>query len=156
MRNLEQRIETIKKRLENGGMEKAAVNHMLKDIREIRVHEWQMEIRFDSMKMMELSSDNTDEDYGISEFLDYPFGPETERGRYLDRRRIVEKLKEEPGTTARKLAGEMGRSVYMVRNRMEELIKGGYIRFQGRGGHGVWEVLKELPCKEESIRAGGL
>lgn len=156
MRNLEQRIETIKKRLENGGMEKAAVNHMLKDIREIRVHEWQMEIRFDPMKMMELSSDNTDEDYGISEFLDYPFGPETERGRYLDRRRIVEKLKVEPGTTARKLAGEMGRSVYMVRNRMEELIKGGYIRFQGRGGHGVWEVLKELPCKEESIRAGGL
>ncbi len=75
-------------------MEKAAVNHMLKDIREIRVHEWQMEIRFDSMKMMELSSDNTDEDYGISEFLDYPFGPETERGRYLDRRRIVEKPEE--------------------------------------------------------------
>ena len=74
MRNLEQRIETIKKRLENGGMEKAAVNHMLKDIREIRVHEWQMEIRFDPMKMMELSSDNTDEDYGISEFLDYPLG----------------------------------------------------------------------------------
>ncbi len=156
IRNLEQRIETIKNRLENGGMEKAIVNHMLKDIREIRVHEWQLEIRFDPMKMTEMSSDNTDADYGISAWLDYPFGPETERGRYLDRRRIVEKLKGEPNTTARKLAGEMGRSVYMVRNRMEELIKGGYIRFQGRGGHGVWEVRKELPCKEESIRAGGL
>lgn len=156
IRNLEQRIETIKNRLENGGIEKAAVNRMLEDIREIRVHEWQVEIRFDPMKMMGMSSGNTDADDRISEWLDYPFGPETEKGRYLDRRRIMEKLMEEPGTTARKLAGEMGRSVYMVRNRMEELVKGGYIRFQGRGGHGVWEVLKELPCKEESIRAGGL
>lgn len=162
--NPEQRLETIRNRLESGGLEKAMVNCMLKNIREIRVHEWQLEIRFDPAKVTGLSFHKTDGDFGNREWLseeftiwaDYPFRPETEKGRYLDRRRIVERLKEEPGTTAGKLAEELGRSVYMVRNRMNELIKGGYIRFQGRGGRGTWEVLKELPCKEESIRAGGL
>lgn len=89
-------------------------------------------------------------------WADYPFGPETDRGRYLDRRRIMELLKENPSLTAGKLADRMGRSGYMVRNRMEELTRGGYIRFHGRGGRGMWEVVKELPDKEESMRAGGL
>ena len=50
----------------------------------------------------------------------------------------------------------MERSVYMVRNRIEEMTKGGYIRFNGKGGRGAWEIIKDLPDKEESIKAGGL
>lgn len=145
VRNPEQRIERIRTRLENGGMEKAAAAQMLWDIREIRVHEWKLEICFDPLKTG-----------GFTIWADYPFGPETLRGRYLDRRRVMELIREDPGVTARKLAEKMGRSVSMARNRMEELVKGGYIRFNGRGGHGVWEILRELPDKEESIRAGGL
>lgn len=164
IRNPEHRIEAIKKRLENGGFEKAAVAAMLEDIREIRVHEWQLELCFDPLKMKELSAD-TREHQGRAEewlsgdftvWLNYPFAPDTVRGRYLDRRIIMELLKDTPSMTARKLADRMGRSAYMVRNRMEELTTGGYIRFNGRGGRGTWEVLKELPDKEESIRAGGL
>ena len=68
----------------------------------------------------------------------------------------MEFLRRTPSMTAGKLAEQTGRSVYMVRKRMEELSKGGYIRFNGRGGRGTWEILKELPDKEESIRDGGL
>ena len=39
----------------------------------------------------------------------------------------------------------MERIKELTRKRMEELIKEGYIRFNGRGGHGSWEVCKELP-----------
>lgn len=138
------RIDRIRKWLEGGGIEKAFAVRMLREIREIRVHEWQLEICFDPQRRKEHL------------WIDYPFGPETVRGRYLDRRRIMEVLKETPCTTARKLGERMGRSVYMVRNRMEELVKAGYIRFDGSGGHGRWEILKELPRKEESILDGGL
>lgn len=149
VKNLEQRIEKIKNRLEQGGIEKATAVQMLEDIREIKVHGWQLEICFDPLKTMDLPA-------AFSVWVDYPFAPETLRGRYLDRRKIMELLKENPATTARKMAAEMERSAYMVRNRMEELIKGGYIRFNGRGGRGIWEILKELPDKEESIKVGGL
>lgn len=142
--NLKQRIALIEERLKNGGMEKAFVIQMLQDVSEIRVHGWQLEICFNPLKNH------------VPVWIDYPFGPETVKGRFLDRRKIVEILKKNPCATAGKLGEEMGRSVYMVRNRMEELTKGGYIRFQGKGGHGRWEVLKELPEKEASIKAGGL
>ena len=55
----------------------------------------------------------------------------------------------------KEIAGEMERSVYMVRNRIAELTRGGYLYFHGRGGHGEWVILKELPDKEESFRDGG-
>ncbi len=141
---LEQRIRIIEERLKNGGIDKALVIHMLQDVSEIRVHAWQLEICFNPLKSH------------VPVRIDYPFGPETMKGRFLDRRKIVEILKKNPCATAGKMGEEMGRSVHMVRNRMEELTKGGYIRFQGKGGHGRWEILKELPKKEASIKAGGL
>ncbi len=144
--DLERRMEGIKNWLKNGGIDRAVAVGMLEEIREIQVHEWQLELCF--------NPSGTEE--GITVWADYPFSPETVRGRYLDRRKIVEFLKREPGATAGKLAREMGRSPYMVRNRMEELIAAGYIRFNGRGGRGAWQVLKELPGKEDSIRDGGL
>lgn len=164
IRSLEERIARIKTRLETGGVEKATVSQMLGDIREIKVYGWHLEICFDPLKTARLPDNQKEEGDLIRELLskdfvikvDYPFAPETERGRYLDRRRIMALLEENPAATAKKMAGTMGRSVYMVRNRMEELIKGGYIRFHGKGGKGTWEILKELPDKESSIEQGDL
>lgn len=163
-KSLEQRIEQIKTRLESGGVEKAAAVQMLEDIREIRVHEWQLEFCFDPMRILHISDTDKDNTQMLQEILhkeftlwvDYPFSPETERGRYLDRRRIMEQIKKNPSSTAKSIAKEMGRSMYMVRNRIVELTEGGYLYFNGRGGHGVWEIIKELPEKEKAFQDGGL
>ncbi|MDO4329101.1 MAG: recombinase family protein [Lachnospiraceae bacterium] len=164
IRNLEQRIEQIKSRLEAGGIEKATVSQMLQDIREIKVCGWYLEICFDPMRIVHLSGSRREEKELMQELLskdfsirvDYPFAPETERGRYLDRRRIVSLMKENPAITAKQIAQKMERSPYMVRKRIEELNKAKYICFNGRGGHGTWEILRELPDKETSIEAGDL
>ena len=163
-RNLEQRIEKMKERMTNGGIEKASVSQMLQEIKEIRVYEWEVEICFDPLKIADLSGvwamdeelirKLSEENFSIR--VEYPFPPETERGRYLDRRQIIENLKKEPQLTAKQIATIMGRSRSMIINRMEELSKNGYIRFVGKGGHGKWEVLRDLPDKETSIKTGGL
>lgn len=164
IRNLEERIRKIKDRMESGGIERATVQQMLGDIREIRVWGWYLEICFDPMKILDLPGGKREEGNLVKDLLsrefvikvDYPFGPETERGRYLDRRRIMDLLRENPQKTAKSLAEDMGRSLSMTRNRMAELTKGGYISFCGKGGHGEWKILKELPDKEVSFREGGL
>lgn len=164
IQNMEKRIEIIRARMERGGIEKATVVGMLRDIQEIRVQGWRLEVYFDPLRIAGLGERGTGEGDLVKEMLsedfaikvDYPFAPETERGRYLDRRQIMDLLKDNPKETAKSLAAGMGRSACMVRNRMEELTRGGYIRFHGRGGRGEWEILKELPDKEVSIREGGL
>ena len=127
---------------------------MLHDIQEIRVQGWQLEVYFNPLRIAGLGEGETGEGNLAKEMLsedfaikaDYPFAPETERGRYLDRRQIMGLLKENPKETAKSLAASMGRSACMVRNRMEELTRGGYIRFNGRGGRGEWEILKRQAC----------
>lgn len=150
-KDLKCRLQNIRENLENGGYEKAATGQMLNYVQEIIVHEWQLEIRFDAFLMtgitlsqeMERKVLNGEERYS-SVFVDYPFSPNTEKGRYLDRLEIIKLIKEDPKRTAKVLAEKMSRSPYMVRNRMEELIADGYIRFHGKGGKGNWEVLKDL------------
>ncbi len=162
--NLEQRIAQIKARLEGGGVEKAAAAQMIEDLREIRVHGWQLELCFDPLRLLSIPDTDRENQQFLQEivkkefslWIDYPFSPETERGRYLDRRKIMELMKKDPSSTAKEIAGRMGRSVYMVRNRIAELTRGGYLYFHGRGGHGEWVIRKELPDKKESFRNGGL
>ena len=161
--NLEQRIALIKARLEVGGVEKAATAQMIEELREIRVHGWQLELCFDPLRVPSIPDIDRENKPFLQEivkkeftlWIDYPFSPETKRGRYLDRRKIMELMKKDPSSTAKEIAGEMERSVYMVRNRIAELTRGGYLYFHGRGGHGEWVILKELPDKEESFRDGG-
>lgn len=159
--NLQGRIETIKKRLLNGGIDEATVYRMLDDIDKIVVHEWFLELCFNPLKLAGFD-ENGDEQaraFGtcLSEhfrlIVEYPFSPETERGRYLDRLQIISILKKTPDMTGKKIAREMGRTDGMVRNRMEELIQGGYIRFHGKGGRGFWEIQKAYPDIREEEKS---
>lgn len=147
IKDLEQRIEEIKARLLKGGVERASVSQMLQDIQKIVVHEWHIEICFDPLRVIGLSRGNEavdhlgeqiDKDFTLS--IDYPFSPKTEKGRCLDRERIVEIMRAVPDTTARQIAAQMGRSLISVQSRIRELRKEGRIRFNGKGGHGTWEV----------------
>jgi len=147
--DLERRLKTIRDKLEKGGLEKATAGQMLKDIDKIIVHEWQLEIQFFPVEIREIVMSGYD-GKAVSVFIDYPFPPDTEKGRILDRSRIFEYIKANPEATAKNVAGEIGRSVYTVRNRIGELVQGGYIQDTGKGGHGKWEILKdrEADCSD--------
>lgn len=160
---IEHRIEQIRFRLEKGGVKRAAANHMLSDIRQIRVHEWKLEICFGPFPVEDISHRQRDGweharnlAEGLTIWVDYPFPPETERGRYLVRRKIMELLREDPARSVKKTADFLGMSRYMIQNRFRELVKGGYIQFTGTGGHGRWEILRELSELEVARRNGEL
>lgn len=150
-KDLEQRIADIRWKLEHGGLEKATAGQMLKDIRCIVVHEWQVEVQFNPLSIMGIHDagknqavkllDQTGQEFSV--FLDYPYAPSTERGRIQDKAEIIRLLQENPGLTAKNLASQMGRTLGMIRSRMNELKREDYIRFNGKGGHGYWEILKE-------------
>ena len=165
-KNLEDRIALIRRRLEEGGVERATVAQMLKDIRQITVYEWHIEVSFDPFKIMQLSGDSMEallntgmENQGFVLAAPVAFSPETARGRYLDQLRIMELIKTDPALTAKKIASNMERSVYMVRSRMVELEERGCLAFCGAGGHGYWKVLRQLedvrPVKEIQLLQAG-
>lgn len=158
IKNLEQRIEKIKKRLETGGIEKATVINMMEDIKQITVHEWYLDIVFDPLRMIGLSEDKpnrimmgADMDKKFTITVKYPFTPYTERGRQLDRERIIKIMRENPYIIAREIAVQMERSYSLIINRIRELRKEGKIRFNGKGGRGSWEVLESLESLETDM-----
>lgn len=152
VKTLEQRIEKIKNRLQTGGIERATVAQMLQDISCIVVHEWNIDIVFDPLKIIGVSDksesdhdfDGTTADNGFTISIDYPFAPSTERGRYLDKQKIITLMKDTPNVTAKKIAVSINRPVKLVQNRIKELRTAGCIRFVGGGGHGKWEVLNTV------------
>lgn len=143
------RLQVIKERLENGGLEKATAGQMLQNISCIVVHEWQLEVRFDSLRIMGVSDSGQGglekPETQFSEFVNYPFPPDTEKGRMLDRIRILECLAKDGHQTAGSLAEELGRTKGVIWSRIQELKKQGCLRFEGSGGRGCWKVLKRLP-----------
>lgn len=156
--NLKKRLLIIREKLERGGFEKVVTGQMLNYVPSILVHEWQLEIRFDTRLMAgvpffdEFTRQHLSKQaHLVSIFVDYPFSPNTEKGRYLDRLHIMEMLEQEQNLTAKNIAEELKRSQHMVRNRMEELKKDGYIAFHGKGGKGSWEILKKF----EDVRGKG-
>ena len=120
------RLQKIRDKLETGGIERAYTRQILDYTQKIIVYEWQMELHYRDFVF----------------YADIPFSPNTEKGRYLDRLKILAILKENPYLTVRKLADRMGRSQYMICNRIKELKKEGYICYCGAGGKGVWKIMK--------------
>ncbi len=86
-----------------------------------------------------MRGEDVEKEFTIS--IKYPFSPKTERGRYLDKEMILKIMRENPDTSAKKIAMQMERPLKIVQNRIKELRMEGYIRFNGKGGHGIWEVL---------------
>ena len=152
-KNMENRLMEIKERLEHGGLERAAAERLLADIDKIVVHEWQLEFRFHPFHMPgipvgesgETGQAVKEDEKMVSLFLNYPFPSDTEKGRFLDRQKLMEWIKEYPSFTVKQYAEKMGRSPYMVQNRMNELRKAGYIEFRKSGRDGRWVIIKKLP-----------
>lgn len=116
-KNIAGRLEQIKARLEQGGVEKATAGQMIRNVEHIIVHEWQLEVCFNPLHIAGISNVEKTalsqilgkEQDQVRVFLDYPFDPATERGRMLDRKTVSDILREEPAMTAKKIAAENGK-----------------------------------------------
>lgn len=161
-KNIAGRLEQIKARLEQGGVEKATAGQMLRNVEHIIVHEWQLEVCFNPLHIAGISNVEKaalsqilgKEQDQVRVFLDYPFDPATERGRMLDRKMVSDILREEPAMTAKKIAQKMGRTTGVIITRMNELRRDGYIQYQPKGKHGYWLTLKEYPDPRTQKVAG--
>ncbi|MDF2859300.1 MAG: Site-specific recombinase, partial [Neobacillus sp.] len=135
--------------LQKGGVERAIISNLLEDITQITVYEWHLDFIFDPHKNIGFSDirpdrtlmegEDVEKEFTIT--MKYPFSPLTERGRYLDKETILKIMRETPDTTAKKIAVQMNRPLKIVQNRIKELRMAGKIKFNGKGGHGFWEVL---------------
>ena len=148
MVQLEQRIQKMKQRLENGGVEKATVYQMIDDIGKIIVYPEKLRIYFSPVELFSLKEvgmvmpENLKDKYEEENYIEieYPYSPYTEEGRERDRKRIVEEMRANPTITAKQLAEKMERTLPIIRYRIVELRKEGIIQFIGKGGHGYWKI----------------
>lgn len=142
------RIRQIKERLEEEGVKRATVYEMLESVEKIKVYPDHLMIEFDKNKMIGLETETLEflieETESNSNFvMAIPLGSTFDRAAVIEEQRksIIKKLRENPTTTARMLAGELNISLSTANMRLKDLKKRGSIRFVGAGGHGYWEVL---------------
>jgi hypothetical protein len=138
----ESRIAEIESRLEEDVYEKASVSGLLQDIDRIVVYRTYVELEYDPVKLLGLSQFGTGETSIIR--LEYQF-PEKTRYKILrDKVQVMEFMEKNPEITAKKIAENMKIRVGMVQSRILALRREGYIKYNGAGGSGTWEILKPI------------
>lgn len=131
--NNKKRMEQIRKWLEQGGMQKAIVYELLKQINKIVLYPNMVEIYSTHLEKI---------------CLPRPYMSNTERGRAQDREEILKLIRENPKITLKMLQKKMGRTRAVIQNRREELKKEGFIQYEGSGGHGKWKIIKTMNEEE--------
>jgi hypothetical protein len=142
---LKDRIASIEKALQDGELiQKATTAGMIDEIDKIIVYPRYMELVLDVGKLMGIAQ--PDLFSGEKEKrLRVDFGNQFQ---YLEQKResrevIIEMMRENPKITAKEIAKKLGISLSGSNYRIKALRKEGRIRFNGKGGKGEWEVLKE-------------
>ncbi|MDD3253539.1 MAG: recombinase family protein [Lachnospiraceae bacterium] len=123
----EQRIEQIRDRLDKGGVREAAALGMLRNMEKIAVYPGYLEIQFDAFNLHRIRAD-------------YHFPTYTQSGKAAVNEKICETLQASPELSAKRLAEELGLTIYYTRRRLQDLKDQGRIRYQARGAHSYWEV----------------
>lgn len=146
--SFEQRIQSIKYKLETEIIEQAIVSQMIDNIDRIYVHRKYLEIRFYMDKMLGIDPKSFQTMYEITEDFGDSFGirfplPEDfvyrDRKR-LERERIIEYMREKPNITAKEIAEKENISLSTANYRIKKLRQDGRIQFNGNGGKGNWCV----------------
>ncbi len=133
---LEDRIVQIEETLKAGqAVEKAIVAGMLEDVEKIWIFPEHMELVFGLCSISEKENRDTCLKIEYGNLFDY------KKKKKDEREEIVGLMRENPGITAGKIARELGLSLSGANYRIRVLKKEGRIRFQGRGGKGMWEIL---------------
>jgi len=134
------RLNNIRTKLKTDGIRMAAAAIVLDAVEQIVVYEWHLEIRFHPqwLKRGLLYKDDRPD---CPLCINYPFPPNTGRGRFLDKIKIIEIMEQNPETTAKNISRQLNRPLKMVQNRIAELKKEGYIEYVKANGQ-AWNVLK--------------
>lgn len=150
-KSMESRISVIRKKLEEGFVEKAAVSDMIDNIRDIRVFPDHLEIRFCIDKMLGVgqSALSVPADYleqmqkVAAVYCAIPEDFVYQRLKKAERERIIKYMKEQPAITAKEIAALEGVSKSAIDYRIKRLRNDGRIYFDGKGGKGKWVVVEE-------------
>lgn len=144
--SFEQRIQSIKYKLETETIEKATVSEMIDNIDTIYVHRKYLEIRFYMDKMLGIDPKSFQTVYEITEDFEDAFVirfplPEDfvyRDRKQLERERIIEYMREKPNITAKEIAEKENISLSTANYRIKKLRQDGRIHFDGSGGKGKW------------------
>ncbi len=144
--SFEQRMQSIKYKLETETIEKATVSEMIDNIDTIYVHRKYLEIRFYMDKMLGIDPKSFQTMYEITEDFEGAFVirfplPEDfvyRDRKQLERERIIEYMREKPNITAKEIAEKENISLSTANYRIKKLRQDGRIHFNGAGGKGKW------------------
>lgn len=146
-RKLEERLITIRERLEQGVIQQAQMAEMLSGIEKILVYPGYLEICFNSWAL--LGIEEMPKDFNISKEADklavitIPQNCSTSHYPMMEeeKERILDLMYENPRITARKIAGEMGVNLSLVLRRIRALKEEGRIYYSVPNGRGEWIVV---------------
>lgn len=139
---LRQRIQQIEERLRDGNLiDKATVEGMLEEIDKILIFPTYMEIHFDLSRVLGMQ-DVFKLDEGNAHILRYDYGNEFQylKKKQEDRQIIVEMMRNTPCITAKIIAEKLGISLSGANYKIKALKREGKIKYEGKGGHGIWLV----------------
>lgn len=143
---VEQRIAQIKVRLQKDIMKSVLVDQMLKEISSITVYPERLVIRFEPLHIFGLDKEKSKpaaKEKHFSVLVDIKDIFDTKIPMKKQRQYIIRRMEEESDITAKQLAKELEISLSSCLYRINMLKREGVIRFDGKGGHGSWKVLKK-------------
>lgn len=144
---LEERLEIIRERLEQGVIQQAQMAEILSEITKIVVYPDRMEICFDSWAL--LGIEGIPENYVVKEGADHlavitvPQNCSTSHQPMMEaeKAQIMSLMQENPKITAKKLAEKMGVNLSLVRRRIDALKVEGEIYYSSLNGRGEWIIV---------------
>lgn len=147
---VEKRIRQIEDRLNNNGIQKATCYEMLEDIETIVVYPEYFEIMFNSYKLLDIQTDNTvlndfSQNGDAQPFhLRVPIPPSDPRRICAQSKvKVFKLIQDSVHTPAKDIASQAGIPLATTRRIIKTLEDAGYLRYDGKGCHGRWVILKE-------------
>lgn len=125
--SLEEKMQRAKVCLKNETkIHNIIVEMMLEEIKKIIIYPEYMEIQNDEKKIQ----------------IDYGNMFQYQKRKKKEREKIVELMRQNPHITAKQIAIELNMGKSGINYKINVLKKEGRIRYKGKGGRGVWEVIK--------------
>ena len=144
---LESRIESIRKKLEDGLIRQAQIADMVSNISRIEVFPAYMEVYFDSRALTGLGLENVspmvrdETDRLTAVRVDQTCSTSHRPMAEAEKGKILSLMREKPETTAKEIAAKMDVNLSLIHRRIRELKKEGKVRYSSRGGRGKWQIL---------------